>query len=100
MSLIHKMLVALLCTAIARGIVSAFGLDLKVAALIREAMNPQWREAVAWILSGTAGLIVLALWETRPTWLRLPGQIKPNMRINDAVDYIVNDSRKKFPPPG
>jgi hypothetical protein len=100
MSLIRKILVGLLCTALARGIILAFGLDKDIAALIRAAMSPQSREAVAWILSGTIGLIGLFLWETRPTWLRLRGQIRPDMRINDAIDYIVNDSTEKLKQPG
>jgi hypothetical protein len=98
MSVVRKILVAVLCAAVARGVVAAFGLDQEVASLIRAAMNPQMREAAAWIISGTVGLICVALWETRPSWLRLPGQIKPDMRINDVIDYIVNDSREGFPP--
>jgi hypothetical protein len=99
MSIIRKILVALFCTAVARGIVFAFGLDQKVGALIRVAMEPQSREAVAWILSGTIGLVGLALWELRPTWLRELGPIRPDMRISDAIDYIVNDSVTKLKQP-
>jgi hypothetical protein len=99
MVLLWRLLIAVLCTAIARGFVSAFGLDQKVTALIRVAMEPQSKEALAWILSGSIGLIALALWESRPTWLRPLGPVRPDTPVSNAIDYIVNDSAAKVKQP-
>jgi hypothetical protein len=57
-------LVAVLCSAAGRGIVQAFGLDAKVARMIRAVAtwipSNQW---ISWALAGLFGLAGLAVWE-------------------------------------
>jgi hypothetical protein len=56
-------LVAAFCAAIGRGIVFAFGLDLKVARLINIAATSTNLSAIAWTLAGLVGLAAVASWE-------------------------------------
>jgi hypothetical protein len=97
-SITRRVLIVVFCTAIGHGIVFAFGLDKAVAALIRAAMIPQSLQFISWILAGTIGLIGLFLWETIYDWVK-SREIKPDMQINDAIDYIVNDSAAKLRQP-
>jgi hypothetical protein len=69
-----------------------------VAALIRSAMTYQSLQFISWILAGTIGLIGLFLCETVYDWIK-SREIKPDMRISDAIDYIVNDSVAKLKQP-
>jgi hypothetical protein len=57
-----RILVAIVTTAIARGVVAAFGLDAKVARLIAIATTSGNAQAIAWIISGLVGLICVVLW--------------------------------------
>jgi hypothetical protein len=99
--LIRRILVIMLCTAIGRGLVFAFGLDQKVANMVRAMMTPEIKEAIPWLLAGIIGLIGVSIWEVRPKWLQRNHLFLPDMRISEALNYIVNDSTAnlKQPPP-
>ena len=62
-SVVTRLLVAVIATTIARGVVIAFGLDVAAANLIQSTIayfpSP---EAVSWIISGLIGAIALLLW--------------------------------------
>jgi hypothetical protein len=49
-------------TAIARGVVAAFGLDTKIARLIAVVIKTANVQATAWILSGIVGIICVLFW--------------------------------------
>jgi hypothetical protein len=61
--IITGILVALVCGAIGRGIVLAFGLDKIVARMIQSATAMPSLPAIAWILSGLIGLVGLVAWQ-------------------------------------
>jgi hypothetical protein len=65
-------------------------------------MTPEWRQAISWILAGLFGLICLIgweIWSSRTFRFRRANSINWDISINDALDYIVNDSTETFPPP-
>ena len=73
----------------------AFRLDQKVANAIQIAMTPEWRQAISWILAGFFGLICLIGWEivsSRTSRLGRANSINWDISINDALDYIVNET--------
>jgi hypothetical protein len=63
MSIFLRIIVVIVSAALGKGIVLAFALDHKVAAMIREAMSPEWREAIGWLIVGGIGLAGLGAWE-------------------------------------
>jgi hypothetical protein len=70
--------------------------------VIRVAMTPEWRQAISWALAGAFGLVCLAGWEfwsSRTVRHGRGSSLDWDIPINDALDYIVNDSRETFPPP-
>ncbi len=71
MALLKRILVVVFCTTIGHGIVFAFDLDKKAAAMISVAMTPEKLEAISWIVAGLIGLIGLLIWEGRLSILRL-----------------------------
>jgi hypothetical protein len=82
--------------------VFAFRLDQKVANAIQIAMTPEWRQAISWILAGLFGLICLTgweIWSSRTFRFGRANSINWDISINDALDYIVNDSTETFPLP-
>jgi hypothetical protein len=66
-TIIIRILVVVICAAIGRGIVFAFGLDAKVARTIQRLLQtasdfPEARNAIAWSIAGLIGLACLLLW--------------------------------------
>lgn len=61
--IIIGVVVAILSGAIGRGIVLAFGLDAKVARMIRAATTSSNVKAIAWVISGLFGIAGLVSWE-------------------------------------
>lgn len=92
MSLLKRILVVILSTAIGRGLVFAFGLDQKAASMIRAVVTPEFKAALPWLLAGAIGLIGLGIWEVRPKWLQRSRPVVPDMPIIEGLNYIVNDS--------
>ncbi len=58
--MISKILVTLLASLVARGVIMAFGLDAKAARLIRTARSSK---AAIWIISGCFGLVCVLAWQ-------------------------------------
>ena len=97
-------LVAVFCTSIGRGIVFAFGLDLKVARSINIATTSANLSAIAWILAGLLGLAGLMFWESfkvsdrlRKWTVQLPPEVEAvqdGLRLNGppTLGIIVNDA--------
>jgi hypothetical protein len=69
MSILSRIFVVVLCTAVGHGIVFAFGLGKKVAAVIslitQTKISPDAMSALTWSIAGVIGLIGLGLWELR-----------------------------------
>jgi hypothetical protein len=62
--LAYNIFIIVVCTAIGRGIVSAFGLDARIARMISDAKDHlPHLGAIAWGLSGAFGLVCLVGWQ-------------------------------------
>jgi len=62
-SLLIRLVVVIVFAAIGRGIVLAFGLDVKVARAIQVAAKSGSFVAVSWVIAGMIGLVGLLGWE-------------------------------------
>lgn len=87
-----RILVIVLCTAVARGIVMAFGLDQMAAHTIDLAWSSTKIKAVAWMLSGLIGLLGLALWIALRLDKKLGAWLNPRPEFASLVysDFIPN----------
>jgi hypothetical protein len=57
--ILARVVLAIVAIAIGRGIVMAFGLDVRIARMINAATTSKALSGVAWMVGGTLGLLVI-----------------------------------------